>query len=384
MARVSRLCPVCEHPEAEAFYENSMAPVDDFDMSYTVGRCQKCGFFFAHSLANDQTFQNYYQSVSKYDFARVVSNLDRLRIDATVKICQGQVPSDAMIVDLGCGYGALLSGFKKAGWPNLYGVDPAPKSAERARNLFGLERIYQGTMDNAHHLLPLAEADLVCVMAVLEHLPHLREDLADLLKKLRPGCQILVEVPARERFFGLAGEPFGEFSLEHIQFFSATSLENLFGSFGAKPLALHLVDLPVGNCDSLFGLFELTGTSLTSFEPLPENGEVMARYISDSKRRMDEAMVRIPVAPLVVYGAGSHTARLLPFLETMSGGGIIAVVDNNPNLLNKTIGKWVIQSPSIIKTLPHVHILVSSFRYQNEIAASLRDQYLNQLVLLYE
>ena len=80
-----------------------------------------------------------------------------------------------MVVDLGCGFGALLSKLHTAGWINLHGVDPAPNSAERARTLFGLTNIHQGTIAEAHQLLPLASADLVCVTAVLEHLPRLRD-----------------------------------------------------------------------------------------------------------------------------------------------------------------------------------------------------------------
>ncbi|MEZ5583830.1 MAG: hypothetical protein R3F37_14740 [Candidatus Competibacteraceae bacterium] len=58
-------------------------------MSYTVGRCRKCGFLLsAYSLADDQTFHSYYQSLSKYDIAGKISELDQLRIDVAIKICR--------------------------------------------------------------------------------------------------------------------------------------------------------------------------------------------------------------------------------------------------------------------------------------------------------
>jgi SAM-dependent methyltransferase len=209
MGKVSRICPVCRHHDAEPVYENTMAPLGGFDMSYRVGRCRQCGFFFADTLADEQTFRSYYQSVSKYDVADEISLLDSLRIDAAVQLCKGIISYHARVVDLGCGYGALLSRLKAAGWSDLYGIDPAPNFIERARRLFGLEHIYCGTMSDAHRLLPLAQADLVCITAVLEHLPYLRSDLTELLERLRPGCRILVEVPALEHFSGADGEPFG-------------------------------------------------------------------------------------------------------------------------------------------------------------------------------
>ncbi len=76
MGQVSRSCPVCTHHAADLVYDNAMAPIGAHNMSYTVGRCRKCGFLFAASLADDQTFQSYYQSVSKYDVAAKVSKLD--------------------------------------------------------------------------------------------------------------------------------------------------------------------------------------------------------------------------------------------------------------------------------------------------------------------
>ena len=383
--KISRCCPVCSIFDSQPVYENTMAPVSGYDMSYTVGRCRKCGFVFANSLADDETIREYYQSVSKYDVASEISELDCLRADAAVKICvEEKVPYDAMVVDLGCGYGALLSRLKTAGYNNLYGIDPAPNSAARAHDLFGLDNIFCGTMTKAHQMLPLAKADLVCIMAVLEHLPGLRGDMSELLKKLKVGCRILVEVPAFERFSGLESEPFGEFSLEHLQYFSATSLKNIFGSLGANLLEMEIVDLPVGASDSLFGLFEVTGKVPNYFEPLPEKSDAIEKYIADSKFRLDGALSRIPTAPLVIYGAGSHTARLLPHIEKLIGTSVVAVVDNNPNLVRKNIGKWVIQSPSVIASMPNAHILISSFRFQNEIAVSLRNRYPNPLVLLYD
>jgi SAM-dependent methyltransferase len=382
MSKVCRPCPVCLHTEVEPLYENTMASVGGYDMSYSVGQCRQCGFAFAYSLPDDSTFEDYYKSVSKYDVAVKVSELDKLRIHAAVQICQGKIPFEALVADLGCGYGALLSGFKTAGWHNLYGVDPAPKSAERAGILFGLDNIYCGTMGETSHLVPLAEAGLVCIMAVLEHLPHLRTDLSHLLEKLPIGCRILVEVPALERFSGLEGEPFGEFSLEHIQFFSATSLENFFNSLGAKLLETKIVDLPGG--DSLFGLFEWTGRVPASVQLSPDDSDTIIQYIIDSKRRLENAISKVPDLPLIIYGAGSHTARLLPAIERQTGASVAAVVDNNPNLLSKTIGKWVIQAPSVIESLPDIPILVSSYRFQSEIAGSLRSRYSNPLILLYE
>jgi SAM-dependent methyltransferase len=379
-----RSCPVCELTKAEPLYENIMAPVGGLDMSYRVGGCMQCGFIFADRIPDADYYNRYYQLLSKYDVSDKISELDMLRIDAAVSMCLENVSKDSTIVDIGCGYGALLSGFKASGWGKLYGVDPAPKSRERARDLFGLSDVYTGTLSDAHVHVPVNEADLVCITAVLEHLPNLREDIGSFLCKLKPGCRILVEVPALETFPDLNAEPFGEFSLEHIQFFSALTLENFFSALGAKLVHSEIILFPSAVCGSTFGLFEWIGNISGEIEPRIVNNDDIKKYIQNSRQRMAASLLRIPNGEIVIYGAGSHTARLLPALDELGDStNVVAVVDGNQNLLNKTIGRHIIQPPSAITTMPNIPILVSSFRFQNEIAATLRDCFSNPLVLLY-
>lgn len=363
-------------------FDNRMAPVGGLDMSYTIGRCVHCGFHYAQQLADDASFTRYYQSVSKYDVASKISAIDQARIDAAIRICERKVPKNHMIVDLGCGYGALLGCMARAGWTNLHGVDPAPNSAQRAKEMFGLTNIHLGTMNIAHEVVALEQADVVCVMAVLEHLPNLRADMHALLARLRPGCRILIEVPALDLFKAKGAEPFGEFSLEHIQFFSATSLSNFFSELGARSVAMENVELPMLQSGSLFGLFEKSGAADVS-TLAREDDTIFNTYVKGSQTTLVAALKRIPQRPFIVYGAGSHTARLLPQLDQSHGEQIVGVVDGNINLIGKTIGRWTIEAPTVLEARPELAVLVSSFRSQNEIANSLRQRLSNDLVLMY-
>lgn len=378
-----RKCPVCEQGEVAVVFENEMAPVGGFDMSYSVGCCCNCGFHFAHQLPDTATYGSYYQAVSKYDAPGATSAVDQARVDAAVQFCEHHIGKDAVIADLGCGYGALLGGFHAAGWTRLQGIDPAPMSAKCALERYGLTDIHQATMAQAHEALNLAEVDLVCCMAVLEHLPGLRQDLGALLQKLRAGCKVLVEVPAIECFSAANNEPHGELSLEHIQFFSQTSLRNLFNSLGARTIALELLPLPMVASGSLFGLFDWGGVPSTPTPFEVESGGAFSAYVAESSQQMKAALSRIPEGPVIIFGAGSHTARLLPQLERKTGCDVVAIVDNNPNLTGKTMGQWVIQAKDWVYKSPSVPILVSSFRAQGAIAESLRTSVQNPLILLY-
>lgn len=383
MPQISRPCPICSTNDAEFCLENHMAAVGGFDMSYTVVRCKHCGFHYARQLADNVTFSAYYQSVSKYDAPGTLPPVDQARVDATVRFLDGRVERNARIADLGCGYGALLGGLQSAGWPHLQGLDPAPHAAQCAMKMFGVSGIQRGTMSDAHEVLNLHELDLVCIMSVLEHLPQLSQDLGQLLSKLRPGCKVLVEVPAIEFFQNPYSEPFGEFSLEHIQFFDAPSLNNLMCSLGAEPLALELLDLPMVASGSMLGLFEWSGSTPATPSYTHPQTDTLSAYLVQSQQQLNRALQQVPASPLIIYGAGSHTARLLAHLERKPCCTVHSIVDGNPNLVGKRMGRWTVQPPSSIHSTPDIPVLVSSFRSQNVIASQLKKTAANPLVLMY-
>lgn len=384
MCYVERPCPICSSNSIGTAFENRMPAVAGFDMSYTVGRCNSCGFHFAHQLADAITFEQYYKHASKYDVATQVSPIDEERIQSAIEFCASTIESNALIVDLGCGFGAMLAALNNAGWSNTYGVDPAPNSASRAKLLFGVERIYCATLHQAHTVAPLSQADVVCFMAVLEHLPNLRSDILLVLSQLKPGCRVLVEVPAVECFSGKLGEPFGEFSLEHIQFFTENSLINFFTSLGWQAEKIDVTALSTVASGCIFGLFSKSTPQALECDFHPESAATLQRYIDDSFDSLQRSLERIPDGPLIVYGAGSHSARLVPHLQKRNNIDIVAIVDSNANLQGKNIGTWVVQPPSLISDLPSVPILVSSFRSQREITKSLRSHYSNPLILMYD
>lgn len=85
----------------------------------------------------------------------------------------------------------------------------------------------------------------------------------------------------------------------------------------------------------------------------------------------------------VIFGAGSHTARLLPLLEEVGlANRIRLVVDSNPNLQGKTIGKWQIFAPSILANTADT-IVISSFRSQVGIRQYLKKNFSNKIISLY-
>ncbi len=380
-----RDCPACGRDDADPIYLNQMIPLAGIDMSYRVGRCRQCGFSYATDLPPPETYAEYYARLSKYDVIRSADDIpahDRIRIRTAVELCQAHLEENTPIVDLGCGIGALLDGFRQAGFRKVHGLDPAPDAPACARQIFGIDTVHTGALEEAESSLPLESAGLLCLTGVLEHLPRLHEDMARLLQPLPARTKVLIEVPALERFTHADMEPFGEFSLEHIQYFSQASLQRFMARLGFTPLVHTIVDIPGLVSDSLFALFSRSASALSTASG-KDNG--LSDYVVQSEALLDSALSRIsPALPerFWIYGAGSHTARLIPRLNALGLEDRIAgVVDGNPNLQGKTIGKLAIYPPQFLLQKQGQPVLVSSHKAQHAIARRLREHH--PLILIY-
>lgn len=356
-------------------------------MSYQVSSCGDCGFAYASELPDSVVYDAYYHELSKYDVMTSTAEIrpvDRVRMTAAVGLCIPCLAADALIADIGCGTGALLNAFREAGWSRLYGVDPAPGAPAKADALFGLRNVRTGTLSQAQRSLPLAQATLVCLTGVLEHLPNLRDDLSSLVAGMSKNAMILAEVPALERFIRDPLEPFGEFSLEHIQYFSTQSLGRLMAELGYTYRAHDIVKLSDGVTDSLFGLFVRQDARPEKLQGDPTD---LHAYIEQSKKAMRQVLDRIvhsPVKQLAIYGAGSHSVRLLPKLEAAGiSERIVGIVDGNPNLHGQSIGRYEICSPTDLARWPEATIVISSFGAQEAIAESVARRFANPILRLY-
>jgi SAM-dependent methyltransferase len=381
-----RPCQVCGEDNEGVVYRNELAEIDGQDMSYAVATCAHCGFHYAAYLPKPEQYQHYYQALSKYDVvlpASAVPAVDRYRAEQAVRFVSDVLQGNECIVDLGCGYGTLLNAFSQAGWQNLHGFDPAPNAHHQAKSIYGLEGVKTGTLAGTVESQCLQSADLVCLMGVLEHLPELRKDVQALCQQLGAESKLLLEVPASECFVCEDFEPFGEFSLEHIQFFSMSSLNQLMASLGWKPLKTMILELPTGTTDSLLCLY---GQGEGDMKNAPSDTDLKP-YLRDSSERLETALMKIrgTQGPLIIFGAGSHTARLLPYLiQHGCSERVVAIVDNNDNLQGKKMGGWQISKPdTLLPRYPDATVLVSSYRSQQVIADALQQHYPNPILKIY-
>ena len=131
-----------------------------------------------------------------FSLANELSPAQRHRWRLVVQELKG-MPGNGVVVDLGCGSGALLSRIGLA-FPGarLVGMDMEPRALALARRRLPAAELVQGDLDADAGAVPVRGADAVVCSEVLEHLTAPDRALRLAREILRPGGRVVVTVPA--------------------------------------------------------------------------------------------------------------------------------------------------------------------------------------------
>ncbi len=349
---------------------------------YDVVVCRDCGFGFADNVPSQEEYDRYYRRAGKHVQPQGPPNGLRAIHEQLFEFLSGVIEDHRMsarkerleILDVGCATGHFLSLLRSRGFARVSGVEPSESARRVARDLYGLERLV-GTFDE----LPRgARYDLVVLSGVLEHVAGLSGLLPRVAELMAPQGLLFVLVPDAEKFSeGSSQEPFLEFAMEHINFFTATSLGAL--------LARHGIGLRrfLSRSNGHYGNWNLMVVAGKGGEPrqagatADEAGRLaLKRYIGLSGERLDavRSTIRPVVAartPLAIWGAGSLTSRLLASTE-LSQANIVAIVDRNEGLHGLQLLAKRIEPPEVLSGKDWT-VLVASYVFGEEIRAELRE-----------
>ncbi len=220
--------------------------------------------------------------------------------------------------------------------------------------------------------------EVIVLSAVLEHVPDLHTFLDFVDQWLAPAGLLIVEVPDAENFAKAFNAPYQEFSVEHINFFSAPALDNLLGLHGYSRIAKYQDLCSAGG--------NLTGSVLTAMyrgvigriapvrESISENG--VHRYLTsclgriESERRAITNLVESQT-PILIWGVGTLCQRLLAS-TSLKNANIIAFVDSNPHYQGSILIGRPALAPSALtdRTEP---ILILSWGFFEEIRIQIRE-----------
>jgi len=388
----TRECPVCggiQHLRL-ARQEFSALSAGSLMTGYDVVVCQHCGTGFADGLPSQEAFNKYYAQMSKYEHQDTDGQeapVDLERFGAVVEMVERYLPDRAAaIADVGCATGGLLAAFRAEGYANLLGIDPSAVCVRYVRDR-GLKALL-GTV------LALTASsdrfDLIMFSMVLEHLVDPGGVLSSVWARLNEGALVYVQVPDVTGFARFLDAPFQQFSTEHINFFSPQSLTNLMAKHGFEEVAIQQ---QVFAQSTLTFMPAVSALYRRSSAPPPiahdqDTQTALAHYLDASQRlqrRIAETIAQFVAeqTPLLIWGVGTHTLRLLA-TTSLGEANIVAFVDSNPHYQGKELADRPILAPESIQGLMDP-ILISSCVLQEEIARQISTQlyYDNKLIRLY-
>lgn len=391
---VSRPCPVCGGTSAELIFQQAFhefergGPIQGYD----VVACVTCGTSFADGVPAQSEFDEYYRELSKYEYGGrggKESEDDSRRLKLLADMLQSVIPAKtSRILEIGCANGRLLSYLKNAGFRDLTGVDPSPGCARAARSLYDIT-VETGTVFELRK--PIGGYDFVMTLGVLEHIRELNEAVQNIRHVITDGGRLFVGVPNASNLISAQDAPFQEFSVEHITFFSPTSLRYLMEAGGFRTVRCDSVSIelhPGVLTPTVRGLFQPSSEVRTEFPYDATSREGLGRYVEECKSMDEKLRSRIRKAAegrkIAVWGVGTHTRRLLAN-NTLRPVDISIFVDSDPKFHERQLAGIPVLSPDQLNGHGEP-ILISSYAFQTEISEAIRNRLRlpNELILLYD
>jgi 2-polyprenyl-3-methyl-5-hydroxy-6-metoxy-1,4-benzoquinol methylase len=380
-------CSVCECDGREILVRQPLElPAEQCTYSgYDIVACARCGFIYADTSLDQRALDAHYEAPT-YRFAHDVatsadSDVDVARSRACATSLVPLLPPDATVMDVGCGTGMLLSMFHEMGF-KCRGIDQSPVAAAAGMKKYGVQIEVGSVFD-----LPAGqEFDLVITSHVLEHIVDLSAFLRCMWNLAKPQGLLYVEVPNAGDFLRFADpqspgdwmylrDLYTHFTPEHVNFFSLVSLRNLMHRYGFDEVRCEAH--PLGVIASLWTRRTIVSDTTTA-------QEVMA-YTAASRRIQQSALDKIRELvqtgdPILVWGAGLHTQRLLA--GELMGANIEAFIDSDAAYQGTTLaGKPIVAPGTVSVGLP---ILVSSYRSEAKIVQYARSAGIqNRMITLY-
>jgi SAM-dependent methyltransferase len=389
-----RPCPVCAFPTVDRLQQMRFALPDGHPLTdrYDVVCCERCGFVYADTRSTQADYDSYYADLSKYSDTATATGAgsqgwDRARLVDTAKTLAAHVSDpDALIADVGCANGGLLSALTELGYRRLYGVDPSPACVQATAALPGV-RAATGTLFS----LPdgAKGADCIVLSHVLEHVRDVRKALCTARDALAPNGVAYVEVPDATRYAECLVAPFQDFNVEHINHFSAASLTNALTTNGfvvesTMPKTIEAAaGVPYPAVAAVARKTEKVPEKIVPDDALRRS---IADYIDRSReqvadldRNLRNALAGIP--EIIIWGTGQTTLTLLSHTN-LGGAKAVALTDSNPRYHGRRLAGIPVVPPDDLHAMD-APILIGTLIHHVAIQEQIREMGLpNRVVCL--
>lgn len=226
-----------------------------------VACCEACGFTFL-SPRLDQAGYNqyyaadYYEEMSGGQLAAIVAKNEGVMRRVLDEIAPHVAfRPDMKVIDVGCGYGELLSEFRKRHGGDVVGVELSAEAARFAREHYGLTVLEE---DVNERISAGDQYDLVFLIATLEHVLDGAALLATLRAMLAPGGRLVVLVPDLDAIQPIVRTDNASrvFKVVHTYYFTRKTLPALAARSGLATLSVRSGPFSSAGQHDLVAVFE--------------------------------------------------------------------------------------------------------------------------------
>jgi 2-polyprenyl-3-methyl-5-hydroxy-6-metoxy-1,4-benzoquinol methylase len=373
----SRSCPVCGSIGGRKVMYHQRFQEGLLGKGYDVVICKHCGAGFADGIPTQAELNRYYSHASNYAKSETPteSPYDLRRFEMTVNQLKSVLPeSGARILEVGCATGALLSMLRSAGYSNVFGADPSAECAQVAQTRHNLD-VRVATLDE---LAGWSERfDAILLLGVLEHVRDTSNAISVLRKLLSPNSFIYLAVPDVEGLVASRNAPYQQFSMEHLNFFSAQSLSRMMNENGfiQRNKWHYTVEWREQITEPIVSAtFEVKTSPFSSSVRIDadEGTEQAIEQYLDVSSKADQEIRKMIAGlietqePLIVWGAGALARRLLATCG-LDRANITLFVDSNTHLIGQhLVGIPIIAPTSLGKRRERIFICSSVFQHEIE------------------
>ena len=228
-------CNCCESGDATVLYEAGKA------QRHRIVRCNQCDLMYADPILQLEygTEENFDVTVNLEEIhdASVVQRIEKERLQVidyykTRNLINSIRPERGFLLEIGSGFGFLLSKFQNDGW-DVRGIDPYAAACSYAKERNGVTADI-GTLETLH--VASDSVDVVIMNHVIEHVPDPVATLKEIYRITKPGGLFVMETPTYDTLmFKLLGRRERSLSCDgHIFFFTTKSLRNIYEKVGFR------------------------------------------------------------------------------------------------------------------------------------------------------
>ncbi len=175
---------------------------------FTVARCDDCQLVFLSPMPTEAQLASFYPddfyAYQPHPKDSAGKRALKMLLSIEIRTLDPKFPQPGKVLDLGCGSGQFLAGYRERGW-EVWGVEPSKKAAQYGREQYGLN-IVGGTLLEAR--LPAGHFDYIRSNHSFEHVPNPNEVMRELRRLIKPDGLLHIGVPNID---SLNGRLFGKY-----------------------------------------------------------------------------------------------------------------------------------------------------------------------------